>query len=251
MTDIKRFATSGAAGLGAMLYKPSHAGKFAVPWFEPRYWMAQGAIVGEALGRGTTWIVQEGERRLVLRHYRRGGLIARVSPDRYVWRGEAATRPFRELQLIDVLQDAGLPVPAPVAARYQREGAFYRGDILTEFLPDTGSLAQRLAASGVSLATWAAIGRCLRRFHDFGACHADLNAHNILLRGDEAVFLIDFDRGSLRRPGMWRDANLVRLRRSIEKLGDERGQPFDEVTWHCLLSAYAQSATRAPAETSF
>jgi 3-deoxy-D-manno-octulosonic acid kinase len=240
MTDVKRFATSGAAGDGAMLYKPSQAGKFAVPWFEPRYWMAQDAVVGEALGRGTTYIVREGERRLVLRHYRRGGLIARLSPDRYLWRGESATRPFRELQLIDVLQDAGLPVPAPVAARYQREGAFYRGDILTEFIPDTQSLAQRLAGTGVSLGTWAAIGRCLRRFHGFGACHADLNAHNVLLRGADEVFLIDFDRGSLRRPGLWRDANLVRLRRSIEKVGDGLGHAVDEVAWHCLLSAYAQ-----------
>jgi len=239
MTGIKRFATSGAAGSGAMLYKPIHAGKLAVPWFEPRYWIAQGAVVGEALGRGTTWIVQEGERRLVLRHYRRGGLIATLSSDRYLWYGESSTRPFRELQLIDALQEAGLPVPAPVASRYQRDGAFYRGDILTEFIPGTDSLAQRLAGAGVSLGAWAAIGRCLRRFHDFGACHADLNAHNILLRGDEEVFLIDFDRGRLRRPGLWRDANLVRLRRSIEKVGDGLRQHFDEVAWHCLLSAYA------------
>ena len=239
MTDIKRFATSGAAGCGAMLYAPSHAGKFAVPWFEPRYWMTQGAVVGEALGRGTTWIVREGERRLVLRHYRRGGLIARLSPDRYLWRGEAATRPFQELLLIDLLHTAGLPVPAPIAARYQRDGAFYRADLITEFLPDTQSLAQRLAVGEVALESWAAIGRCLRRFHDFGICHADLNAHNVLLRGPTEVFLIDFDRGSQRRPGLWRDANLVRLRRSIEKVGDACGRPLDEAAWHCLLAAYA------------
>jgi 3-deoxy-D-manno-octulosonic acid kinase len=238
MTDIKRFATSGAAGSGAMLYKPSHAGKFAVPWFEPRFWLMQGAVVGEALGRGTTYIVQEGERRLVLRHYRRGGLIARFSPDRYLWLGESATRPFRELLLIDRMFEAGLPVPAPVAARYQREGRFYRGDIVTEFLPDTQSLAQRLAQGTVPLTTWSAVGRCLRRFHDFGICHADLNAHNVLLRGESDVFLIDFDRGTLRRPGLWRDSNLVRLRRSLEKIADQLGQPFDEVPWQCLLAAY-------------
>ena len=89
------------------------------------------------------------------------------------------------------------------------------------------------------LESWAAIGRCLRRFHDFGICHADLNAHNVLLRGRSDVFLIDFDRGRQRRPGLWRDANLVRLRRSIEKVGDARGQSLDEAAWHCLLAAYA------------
>jgi 3-deoxy-D-manno-octulosonic acid kinase len=238
MTDLKRFATSGAAGSGAMLYKASQAGKLAVPWFEPRYWITHDAVVGEALGRGTTYIVRDEERQLVLRHYRRGGLVARLVDDRYLWLGEAVTRPFRELQLIDLMHGAGLPVPVPVAARYQREGRWYRGDILTEYIADTQSLAQRLGAGNLTLDGWTAIGRCLRRFHEFGICHADLNAHNILLRGDGEVFLIDFDRGSQRRAGLWQDANLVRLRRSLEKLADQLRQPFDEVTWHCLLAAY-------------
>lgn len=222
-----------------MLYNPESASNPAVPWFEPRYWIARGAVVGEALGRGSTLIVAEGARRLVLRHYRRGGLVARLSPDRYLWRGESATRPFRELMLIARLHAAGLPVPVPVAARYQREGASYRGDIITEYLEGTESLAQRLAAGPPSFDTWAAIGRCLRRFHDAGVCHADLNAHNILLRDASTVYLIDFDRGSQRAAGLWRDANLVRLRRSLEKLNDQHGgRRFDELQWHCLLSAY-------------
>ena len=84
---------------------------------------------------------------------------------------------------------------------------------------------------------WIAIGRCLRRFHELGVCHADLNAHNILIGTGaelpaepvppdaplpvpryERVFLIDFDRGTLRKPGFWKDDNLVRLRRSLEKI---------------------------------
>ncbi len=72
----------------------------------------------------------------------------------------------------------------------------------------------------MGLSTWAAIGRCLRRFQDYGLCHSDLNAHNILLRGEEEVFLIDFDNGRRRGPGLWRDANLARLRRSLDKLED-------------------------------
>lgn len=230
-----------------MLYNPESASNIAVPWFEPRYWIARGAVVGEALGRGTTLIVEEGARRLVLRHYRRGGLVAHISPDRYLWRGESVSRPFHELTLVARLHAAGLPVPVPVAARYLREGATYRGDIITEYLEDTQSLAQRLASGPPVFDTWAAIGRCLRRFHDAGVCHADLNAHNILLRDTTTVFLIDFDRGSQRpmqqsgqQPGgLWRDANLVRLRRSLEKLNDQHGdRRFDDLQWHCLLSAY-------------
>jgi tRNA A-37 threonylcarbamoyl transferase component Bud32 len=78
-------------------------------------------------------------------------------------------------------------------------------------------------------------------------CHADLNAHNVLL-SEEAVYLIDFDRCELRRPGLWCDMNLVRLRRSLEKLTwalpPER---FAEADWHALLDGYRQnSAPRAP-----
>lgn len=237
--EVTRRETWGVAGVGAMLYDASRAGNLAVPWFEPRYWIAQGAVLGKARGRGDTLIVQAGERRLVLRHYRRGGFIARFTPDRYWWRNEPATRPFAEWRLTRRLFEAGLPVPAPIGARYVREGRTYRGDLLTEFLADTHSLAARLAAGRVPQVTWLEIGRTLRRFHDFGLCHADLNAHNLLLRGDQTVHLIDFDRGALRRPGLWRDGNLVRLRRSLEKLGDASAASlFAEEDWHCLLAGY-------------
>lgn len=208
-------------------------------WFEPRYWMARDALVGSAAGRGTTRFFEHGGQRYALRHYHRGGLVARLSADRYLWRGESATRPLRELRLTLRMQAAGLPVPVIVAARYQRQGLTYTGDIITCFLPATRTLAQQLAAEGLGLAGWAAIGRCIRRFHDQGYCHADLNAHNVLLRGESEVFLIDFDRGRQRKPGLWQDANLARLLRSLEKLDDSRSERrMDMAQWQCLLAAY-------------
>ena len=35
------------------------------------------------------------------------------------------------------LHAAGLPVPRPVAARYEQSGIAYRADLITEELPDT------------------------------------------------------------------------------------------------------------------
>ena len=50
---------------------------------------------------------------------------------------------------------------------------------------------------------------------------------------------MDFDRGSLRRPGLWCDSNLVRLRRSIEKIADALPpERFSEADWASLLSGY-------------
>ena len=73
----------------------------------------------------------------------------------------------------------------------------------------------------------------------------DLNARNVLL-SEEHVYLVDFDRCRLRAPGMWRDANLVRLRRSLEKitwaLPAER---FAEADWHGLLDGYRRAAGKA------
>ncbi|TLZ22986.1 MAG: 3-deoxy-D-manno-octulosonic acid kinase, partial [Gammaproteobacteria bacterium] len=82
-----------------MLYDASRVGNLSPNWFDPKYWEARGELDGAARGRGTTHFVRSAGKDYVLRHYRRGGLIARVSGDRYVWQGEQSTRPFEEWQL--------------------------------------------------------------------------------------------------------------------------------------------------------
>ncbi len=233
-----------------MLYDASRAGNLSTESFDPVLLARRGQIVGEARGRGTAWFLSVQNHAWVLRHYRRGGLISGLTRDRYWWRGEEGTRSFAEWQLTYHLHRAGLPVPAPIAARYRKRGFGYRGDIITERLADVWSLAQALAAAPLSVLTWIDIGRCLRRFHELGVCHADLNAHNILISRKpnpqssdphERIYLIDFDRGSLRKPGFWQDANLVRLRRSLEKIcWGLPAERFTEDDWHGLLDGYQQ-----------
>lgn len=237
-SEVRRRVVAG----GAMLYDASRIGNLTPASFDPSHWRARGEIEGESRGRGAVQFIGTQGRRWVLRHYRRGGFMARLLPDRYLWSGEAAARPFAEWQLTYHLHRAGLPVPAPVAARYQQDGLTYRGDIITERLIETLPLAECLRVGALSLLNWIAIGRCIRRFHDLGVCHADLNARNVLLGRADEVFLVDFDRGSLRKPGLWCDANLVRLRRALEKvtyaLPAER---FTEADWHGLLDGYRES----------
>jgi len=235
--EVKRGALAG----GAMLYDASRVGNLSADWFTPKYWQARGELEGTSGGRGASYFLAAAGRRYVLRHYRRGGLMARLSTDRYMWPGEEGSRPFAEWQMTYSLHRAGLPVPAPIAARYQRHGLTYTGDIITERLATVGSLAECLRTGALSIVTWIGIGRCIRRFHNLGVCHADLNAHNILLAEDQ-VYLIDFDRCRLRGGGLWRDANLVRLRRSLEKIA--WGLPperFTESDWQGLLDGYRQS----------
>src|SRR5205807_2194297 len=84
---------------GAMLYDASRVGNLNPGWFDPKYWEERGELDGAARGRGTTHFVKSAGRHFVLRHYRRGGLIAHLAADKYIWRGAENTRPFEEWQL--------------------------------------------------------------------------------------------------------------------------------------------------------
>ena len=236
---------------GAMLYDASRAGNADIAWLDHDWWAKRGAVRASSEGRGAALFVDADGRRLVLRHYRRGGWMARLSVDRYLWQHAAATRSFVEWHLLYLMRRAALPVPVPIAACYRRTGRYtYSADLLTEQIAGASSLATRLAAAPLPLMGWIAIGRCLRRFHDDGVYHADLNAHNVLLDDEQRVWLVDFDRGRLRRPGLWCDGNLVRLRRSVEKItASLPPEQFSDADWASLLDAYFAAAQPHPSGT--
>jgi 3-deoxy-D-manno-octulosonic acid kinase len=232
---------------GAMLYDVSRAGNAAAEWFDPQWWRARGEVRAAPHGRGSALLIEADQRRLVLRHYRRGGWATRISQDRYWWREADATRSFVELHLLYLMRRASLPVPVPLAACYRRTGRHtYSADLLTERIESVKSLHARLAAAPVPLMGWIAIGRCLRRFHEDGVFHADLNARNVLLDDQWRVWLVDFDRGGLRKPGLWCDANLVRLRRSVERIvAPLPAERFSDADWASMLDAYFSVAAAA------
>lgn len=213
-------------------------------WFDPDWWRARGPVSSPAGGRGSALLVHTPAGAAVLRHYRRGGLMARVNPDRYLWQGEDRTRPFREFALLGAMVGEGLPAPAPLAARYVRSGPWYRADLLTQAIEGAQTLAQQLA-SAPSQIDWGLIGATIGRFHQRGFFHADLNAHNVLLHGT-FCHLIDFDRGERRAPApAWQQANLARLRRSLDKLSAAELLPgFDRECWPALQRAHAQIVER-------
>jgi 3-deoxy-D-manno-octulosonic acid kinase len=204
---------------GAILFDPR---RVAVPGellFDPAHWHARGALTERAGGRGSIQYIDNDEHSWVMRRYLRGGMAARFARDRYLWLGEDRTRSFREIRLLVELRRRGLPVPAPIAARYVRRRLRYSAELITERLEGARPLSDVVAAGGMDDARWAAIGRCLRHFHDAGVQHADLNAGNIMLGEGREVWVLDFDRGRLRRPGSWSRRVLERLARSLAKAG--------------------------------
>lgn len=208
--------------------------------FDPQWWDARGQKLSSFRGRGLVTVVQHGEQQWVLRHFRRGGLVGRMVDRSYVWTGLASTRPWREWHLLAHLHERGLPVPRPVAARVSRGGLRYYGDILSELIPDCTALADLLLDAPLTEADWAALGAVLRRFHRARVHHPDLNARNILRRGDGQFFLVDFDRGRLDASEALMSTELTRLRRSLDKLhGQEPTRfAFTPDDWRALLQGY-------------
>lgn len=224
---------------GAMLYDASRLGQPGSHVFEPGHWRSRDALEQVRGGRGSVAFVRPGaDAHWVLRHYRRGGLVARVLDDRYFWTGVESTRSFREFRLLRRLRAWSLPVPAPVAARFVRSGACtYRADLVTEELPTRETLAQSLRAGPLAPERWRALGRCVAGLHERGVHHADLNANNLLLGANvDEVYVLDFDRGRIRRRGAWEREVLARLQRSLRKV--TAGLPADrygDEHWRMLL----------------
>lgn len=230
---------------GGILYDASRLSKPGHELFEPAHWRGQGALQEADGGRASVAILQAGNGRWLLRHYRRGGWAAKISRDSYLWLGESRTRSFREWRLLAELRRRGLPVPVPIAARYVRGPLTYRADVITEFLPSCRTLADAITGSELSARQWAAVGAVIAAFHREGVHHADLNASNILLRDGAAaaapqVYLLDFDRGRIRERGAWEGAVLARLKRSLEKIERLRSNVrFGERDWAQLMEGYA------------
>lgn len=209
-------------------------------WFDPAWWTAQGRQHGGRGGRGGVAFLDTPDGACVLRHYRRGGWMTPLLGDRYVWNGRSRSRGFAEFSLLAELFHRGLPVPEPVAARYRRRGVYYTADLITRTIENAQTVTELIAAQRFDAGLAERVGALVARFHAAGVDHADLNAHNILL-ADDALWLIDFDRGEIRLTGTaWKLSNLARLKRSLLKVGacDRDEAALDGEIWGPLMRGY-------------
>jgi len=190
-------------------------------------------------GRRSNWFVDMGEDAFVLRHFKRGGAVARILGNKYWFRSEEATRSFAEFNLLLELRRQKLPVPEPVAAGYCKQGLWYTAQLLTRRIPDAQSWSTNLSVLAQSQALWSRIGETIAKLHVACVDHVDLNAHNILVDGAGSVFVIDFDKSFIRPTvdGQWRESNLARLKRSLHKILPSETQTIDS-GWQHLLKAY-------------
>lgn len=224
----------------ALLVSPEYedANKY---WFEPSFWGSKASSVSSG-GRGSAWFIDAEHCQFVLRHYRRGGVVARFAERSYLFTGYSNARSLVEFRLLCQLKSLMLPVPAPVAALAWKHRLFwYRAAILVERIPGAVNLPDSSRLREKSL--WIQLGQVIRRFHDSGLNHVDLNCDNILVAGDE-IYLIDFDRCKLlpgkanRADSPWKYQNLERLHRSIRKRCVDLAPAEQEIMWQHMKQAY-------------
>jgi len=203
----------------------------------------------------------------LVRRCRRGGIFGRLLGHKHF----SGTRFLRELALSDALRRRGIPTPEVIAGiRHEvmpllRGGIVfvYRAEIIVREIPGSHDLAAALrslpqyqgdggtgvppvsATGGTPVpptpyAALASAAKLLRRVHDAGLWHPDLNARNILIAPDGTAMIIDLDRAELfdELPLNLRIGNLARLYRSFHKLG-LAPDPVSDDAWSAFYAAYA------------
>jgi len=206
--------------------------------FDPVYWQQHNKVIGSAQGRGTTWFVQLDNMQAALRHYRRGGLFGKVVSDVYWFTGFQKTRCVQEFHLLNYLQEQGVHVPKPIAAKVTRHNLVYRADLLSEKIPNATDLVDLLTTQALPQSVYHSIGKEIKKLHQAQVNHTDLNIHNILVDENRKVWIIDFDKCAQQGGEQWKTANLDRLLRSFHKEVVKRAIHWTELDWQYLLEGY-------------
>jgi|GEM_PF-187556 len=202
---------------------------------------------------------EAGGQRWVVRHYRRGGLVARFVEDRFLDVGER--RPLRELRASHAARERGIPTPEVVALGVYPTGVWYRADIVTRWVPDSIDLAAALFDGDPSderrERAMRAAGELVRHAHRAGVVHNDLNLKNVLLTGLDdgapSAWLLDLDRAVVVRDEVARferDQMLRRFSRSLRKTERLRRERLGESPRMAFALGYGRGAGDTASDTA-
>lgn len=208
----------------------------------PERWqelLSQGSM--PAAGRGATAVLDLAGTRARLKRLRRGGLLGSLWRERFPGR----RRVLDNLRLPIEAARRGIPTPAPLALLVvEGPPGLFRAWMAVEEIAGARDLGAWFggANSPPSRPELAEAMSVVRRMHEVGLDHRDLNLGNLLLRrGGEggSVFVVDWD-GARTRTGPLsfrvRLRALRRLERSAVKLFGT-GEPAVRRLWYELYAA--------------
>jgi tRNA A-37 threonylcarbamoyl transferase component Bud32 len=182
---------------------------------------------------------------MVLRRYRHGGLLGRISGPLYL----GPARALAELDVTVRAEGAGAPVPHVVCLiLWPVLGPFWSAVIGTREERNATDLADALRAERDPRRRTALVqevGSAIEKLHAAGLEHRDLQLRNILVtdRATPRIVVVDLDRAVFHRhsgvPIGRRASNLGRLLRSAVKLG-LWGAPLGKRDLAAFLRGYTQ-----------
>ena len=156
---------------------------------------------------------------VVIKHYRRGGLLRYFIKRRYLKSGK--TRAQREFELLDTVGKLGVNVPQPIAFAYCGR-LFYRAWLITREIQQPVSLA------GLSMKDEKKTGRVMESvitqissLIQNQILHVDLHPGNVVVDSAGKVYLMDFDKGKVYHGNRQQLKNryLARWQRAVNKHG--------------------------------
>jgi len=195
----------------------------------------------------------------LVRRFSHGGLLRWLTGKRFL----DAERPFRELILSDSLLRVGIRTPRVLAARARSIGLGWQLEVLTRRVENALDLGYVLGlarkgelAPGVRASILKSLGDLVRRLHQHGCLHADLQPNNVLVNsealegGTPELWLLDLDRSYFvdHLADGERRANLRRLYRHVARREEQHGRALRHSDYLRFLRGYDPDGSRWKAD---
>lgn len=130
----------------------------------------------------------------VFKNYFRGGILGLFNKRVYL-NFKNNIRPLNEIMFLSEVKKLNIPVPEPIAAYYSGN-FFYKGGIVTEYINSPYTLAQFCIENekqGEKLYFEKFIP-VYEKMIEHKIYHRDLHPGNIVVSGNEDIYIIDFDK---------------------------------------------------------
>jgi 3-deoxy-D-manno-octulosonic acid kinase len=154
---------------------------------------------------------------VVIKHYRRGGLLRYFIKKRYLKLGK--TRAQTEFELLQVVRNLGINVPEPVA--YAHRGyIFYQAWLVSRAIKYPLSLALlSLKDNKKAHQAMDSVVEQISLLIQNNILHVDLHPGNIVVDGAGQIFIVDFDKGQIHHGSRkkLRNRYLTRWQRAVTK----------------------------------
>lgn len=208
-------------------YDPNVFNNFSEKLFNIDYITKKGLIKSTIDGRGKTFVLNYNNEEYVLKHYIRGGIVSKLSYDKYILNSLASTRSLKEYNFLNIMHKKKLPVPKPAALQVTMGRFTYQADLITCNIKNQGTLYKFVKENRMTQALWNSLSYTLDKFFQENVYHSDLNAKNIIIN-ENKFFLLDFDNSYFFYNKKMFTKSINRLERSLKKIKNYNNE-FNDV----------------------